>query len=307
MPDANLVFLHALTGVHPGGGTALGVVDLPVQRERHTQWPMIAGSSLKGVLRDSCRQSLGDGADGSDLLHAAFGPETGNASDFAGALAFTDARLLAFPVRSLRGVFAWVTCPAVLARFARDAKLLAGSRSLPPDPPEVARGQAACPEASDLLIESDQLLLEEFEFRRSGCDGGIASWLAEQAITDEATADRLRRNLVVLDDNDFTHFARHATEVIARIGLDYETRTARGKALFYEEFVPPETLFYSVAFATASRSKQITCGAAEMLKVLRDNTPPILQIGADQTIGKGLCSVKIASLGASSPQGDRDE
>ena len=60
MPEANLLFIHALTGVHPGGGTALGVVDLPVQRERHTQWPMIPGSSLKGVLRDTCRLALGD-------------------------------------------------------------------------------------------------------------------------------------------------------------------------------------------------------------------------------------------------------
>ena len=307
MPDANLVFLHALTGVHPGGGTALGVVDLPVQRERHTQWPMIAGSSLKGVLRDACRQSLGDGPDGKDLLHAAFGPETGNASDFAGALAFTDARLLAFPVRSLRGVFAWTICPAVLARFARDAKLLAGSGSVPLDPPEVARGGAACPEASDLLIDEGRLLLEEFEFRRLGGDGGIASWLARRAIMDQATADRLRRNLVVLDDNDFTHFARHATEVIARIGLDYETGTARGKALFYEEFLPPETLFYSVAFATDSRNKQIERNAAGMLEVLRDNIPRVLQIGADQTIGKGLCAIRIVGNETSDEREAGDE
>ena len=307
MPDANLVFLHALTGVHPGGGTALGVVDLPVQRERHTQWPMIAGSSLKGVLRDTFRQSLGDGPDGKALLHATFGPETGNASDFAGALAFTDARLLAFPVRSLRGVFAWTTCPAVLARFVRDAKLLAGSGPVPPDPPKVARGEAACPEGSDLLIDGGRLLLEEFEFRRSGCDGEIASWLAGRAIADQATADRLRRNLAVLDDNDFTHFARHATEVIARIGLDYETRTARGKALFYEEFVPSETLFYSVAFATASRNKRIERSAAEMLKILRENTPPVLQIGADQTIGKGLCAVRIVGNDAGGEREAGDE
>ena len=35
---AALLFLHAQTSLHPGSGTALGVVDLPVQRERHTQW-----------------------------------------------------------------------------------------------------------------------------------------------------------------------------------------------------------------------------------------------------------------------------
>lgn len=293
MSDANLLFLHALTGVHPGGGTALGVVDLPVQRERHTQWPIVSGSSLKGVLRDACRQSLGGGNESRNLFHAAFGPEIDNASDFAGALSFTDARVLAFPVRSLLGVFAWVTCPAVLARFNRDTKLLAGSGNPPSTPSAVNRGEAICPEKSDLLIDGKNLLLEEFEFRRAGGGDKIAAHLAELAVTDGATADRIRRNLVVLNDDDFTHFVRHATEVIARIGLDYETKTARDKALFYEEFLPPETLFYAVVFATDSRSKQIERDAAAMLDLLRENTPDIVQIGADQTIGKGLCAVKI--------------
>ena len=303
MPDASLLFLHALTGVHPGGGTALGAVDLPVQRERHTQWPMIAGSSLKGVLRDACRQSLDD----RNLLHAAFGPEPGNASDFAGALSFTDARLLAFPVRSLCGVFAWVTCPAVLVRFARDAKLLAEIGIVPPVPPEVRLGEAKCPAKTELLIDTDKLLLEEFEFRRSGDDGGISTYLADNAVADEATADRLRRSLVVLSDDDFTHFARHATEVIARIGLDYETKTARGKALFYEEFLPPETLFYAIVFATHSRNREIKRNAAGMLGLLRDNSPDIVQIGADQTIGKGLCAVRIMMPETGSGQESIDE
>ncbi len=296
---ANLLFLHALTGLHPGGGTALGVVDLPVQRERHTQWPMIPGSGLKGVLRDACRRRLG-GED--EELFAAFGPpppseagasQTAKASDYAGALAFTDARLVAFPVRSLRGVFAWVTCPAVLDRLGRDARLLARGGTAPPAPPPVEQGGAACPQRSDNLIEGNQLLLEEFEFHRTGDDGGVAEWLAKTAVTDKATAERLTRNLVVLQDDDFTHFARHATEVVARIGLDYETKTARGQALFYEEFLPPETLFYAVALATGSRNEKVERDAAGMLDLLRNHTPLILQIGADQTIGKGLCAIRV--------------
>jgi CRISPR-associated protein Cmr4 len=51
MSEKALLMIHALTGLHPGSGTALGVVDLPVQRERHTAWPLIPGSSLKGVKR----------------------------------------------------------------------------------------------------------------------------------------------------------------------------------------------------------------------------------------------------------------
>lgn len=289
MPDANMLFIHALTGVHPGGGTALGVVDLPIQRERHTEWPTIAGASLKGVLRDACRTAIDDQA----RFHALFGPETTRASDFAGALALTDARLLAFPVRSLRGVFAWVTCRAVLERLARDSRLLAGNRDDPPDTPAVSPGQAACPEGSELMVQGDRLLLEEFEFRRSCGDLGIADWLADRAVTDNATAARLRRNLVILHDDDFTHFARHATEVVARVGLDYETKTVRSKALFYEEFLPSETLLYAVAMATDSRTKDVAIDASGMLNLLRIHAPRILQIGADQTIGKGLCAIRI--------------
>src|SRR5260221_14740243 len=55
--QGRLLFLHAQTGLHPGSGTALGTVDLPVQRERHTQWPTIPGSALKGILRDRCRET----------------------------------------------------------------------------------------------------------------------------------------------------------------------------------------------------------------------------------------------------------
>ncbi len=309
--DANLLFIHALTGLHPGGGTALGVVDLPVQRERHTQWPMIAGASLKGVLRDACRPPTTD--DGShDQWLAAFGPETTRASDFAGALAFTDARLLAFPVRSLRGVFAWVTCPTVLDRLRRDAKLLAGNENPPPEPPRPKRGHAACPRQSDNLIavpsagtgsgepldEDGRLLLEEFEFRCAADDSGTAAWVADRAIpeSDTATAERLTRNLIVLHDDDFTHFARHATEVMARVRLNYERKTAEDGALFYEEFLPPETLFYTVVLATSSRRPGTKRDAAGMLGFLQDQVRarPIVQIGADQTIGKGLCAMRLA-------------
>ncbi len=293
MHDASLMFIHALTGLHPGSGSALGVVDLPVQRERHTQWPLVPGSSLKGVLRAACRRKLGDGDD----LNAAFGPETSDANDFAGALAFTDARLIAFPVRSLRGVFAWTTCPAALTRLARDCALLVGEQG-PPEWPTPGRGEAACSDRANIIVGKNQLLLEEFEFVRTEDDSGVAAWLADRAVTDVNTRVQMARNLVILNDDDFTHFAQHATEVIARIGLDYETKTVNRGALFYAEFLPPETVFYSVAMATPSRNQAIDRDAKSMLAMLRDFTPDTLQIGANQTIGKGMCAIRFGGGGA---------
>jgi CRISPR-associated protein Cmr4 len=47
-----LMFLYAVTPVHMGPGTALGVIDNPIQREVHTGHPVFAGSGIKGALRD---------------------------------------------------------------------------------------------------------------------------------------------------------------------------------------------------------------------------------------------------------------
>ncbi len=294
MSDKTLLFMHALTGLHPGSGTALGVVDLPVQRERHTHWPTIPGSSLKGVLRAECRRVLGRGAE--DLL-TAFGPEMGNASDHAGAVAFVDARILAFPVRSLTGVFAWVTCPAVLECLARDLGLVSSNKL--PAFPTPKKDTAACVPNSPLIAHDEHLLLEEFEFALARADADadaskIADWIACHAVQDEGTRGRLRRHLAVLHDDDFTHFVRNATEVVARVGLDYESKTVRKGALFYEEYLPAETLFYSLVLSSDSRRESNSKSAAQILSWLRDNAPTVIQIGGGETVGKGLCAVHFA-------------
>lgn len=287
-----VLFIHAQTSLHPGSGTALGTVDLPVQRERHTGWPTIPASSLKGVLRDACRSNPGNERD--EWL-AVFGPETEEAAKHAGALAVTDARILAFPVRSLRGVFAWTTCPAVLERFNRDLEL--ADLEILDDLPKPARGEAACAERSPLLVDGNKLVLEEFDFTHRGDATNIASRIAGNAIgeKDRATRERMKMHLAILHDDDFTHFVRHATEVVARVGLDYEKKTVKQGALFYQEFLPPETIFYSLVLAEKSRRKGTEMTAAGVLNYVRKAMPPVLQIGGDETIGKGLCAVHLAA------------
>ena len=48
-----------------------------------------------------------------------FGSDNANVS-WNGALQFSEAKLLAFPIRSAKGSFAWITCPLMLQRAARD-------------------------------------------------------------------------------------------------------------------------------------------------------------------------------------------
>ncbi len=46
-----LVFYRNETPLHMGTGTELGVVDLPIQREKHTGFPKGEASSIKGTFR----------------------------------------------------------------------------------------------------------------------------------------------------------------------------------------------------------------------------------------------------------------
>ncbi len=319
--SAGLLGIHALTALHPGAGTALGTVDLPVQRERHTGWPTIAGSALKGILRDACREQVKkdhgndrEKANDSEIIKQLFGPPQGveqeNAA--AGAVSVTDARLLAYPVRSLKGVFAWVTCPAVMERFVRDAAMaklagvpkVGGTDALKPLSGFIPQKDCPC------AIDGKHMLLEEFKLDVTVSDDvpkwaeAVAKLLLPQEEHYKATRERFAKQLVVVHDDDFTHFVKYATEVTARIGLDYETKTVKGGALFYQEFLPTESLFYSVVIANAARTRREKGtdkqdDGATLLGRLKPmiDLVPVLQIGGDETTGKGFCSVRLNTNG----------
>ena len=44
-------WIHAVTPLHVGAGRGLGYIDMPIAREKATNWPYIPGSSIKGVMK----------------------------------------------------------------------------------------------------------------------------------------------------------------------------------------------------------------------------------------------------------------
>src|SRR5436190_24016746 len=113
--NAKLTFIHALSPLHAGTGQGVGVIDLPIAREKATNIPYLPGSSVKGSLRDEFNPVLSDDEALSrqkvTLQNQIFGPED---ASYAGAIQFTDQTLLCLPVRSLAGTFAYVTSPYIL-------------------------------------------------------------------------------------------------------------------------------------------------------------------------------------------------
>jgi CRISPR-associated protein Cmr4 len=97
--NTKLLFILTRTPLHVGAGVIGGLVDRPVLRERHTGQPVIPGTTLKGVFASEWSASAGEAGAARNPEGAwLFGTSTaGEESGVAGAMQFTEARLLAFP------------------------------------------------------------------------------------------------------------------------------------------------------------------------------------------------------------------
>lgn len=290
-----LLLLTSETPLHAGAGQSVDGIDLPIQREVHTDWPCVYGSAVKGALRAHAEQRM---ASTSTAITDLFGPDHGGAQErdtsHAGALLVGDATLLALPVRSLQSSFKWVTCPQAITRFARTAERLGLTLALPAisqPAPDKALGQGDA-----------KLFLEEFRFEQSpdACIGALAKALAPLSggALDAAT---LEQRLVVVHDDIFSFLARNATSVQPHIAIDSTSKTVKDGALWFEETLPPETLLYVPLTATASRRKAGALTAAQVLEQFEQLLPAgknWLQLGGNETTGMGWCRVGIARASA---------
>src|ERR1700752_2873130 len=104
MPGSRIYWLPALTPTHAGVGRGVGYIDLPIDRDAVTNWPLVRGSAFKGVWADPYkatdnkrRENTAEGRQ----LRAAFGvsSDTEDNASNSGSLLPTDARLVCLPVR----------------------------------------------------------------------------------------------------------------------------------------------------------------------------------------------------------------
>ncbi len=298
------VFLYAVSPVHVGAGQAIGVIDNPIQRERHTGHPCFAGSGIKGAVRHSFKALGGD----ETLITRLFGPESGSADLHAGAVSFGDAQLVALPVRSLKGGFVYATCPQAIARTQRLLAHLNVPRHWPALP-EVKPGHCLSTHAAQLGgANGDRLHLEAFEYTAAdkACAAlqAIAQDLAQTALpAGDGYAffrDKFAKDLVVLSDSDFDYFSQHAMLIEPHVRIDATTGSASDGGLFYTENLPPESLLVAPLMASKTRSKEgeqldAVAAMARMRTVLHSK---LLQIGGDATTGRGLVAASVVSAQA---------
>lgn len=288
------VFLYAVSPVHMGAGQAIGVIDNPIQRERHTRHPSFAGSGIKGAVRHSYENLGGQREDIDRLL----GPDSGSNTLHAGAVSFGDAQLLTLPIRSLKGGYVYATSPQALARAQRLLALTGQQANW--EIPVIAEGK--CLHCNPALLSSDcKLHLEAFEYAagESAELQAIASDLARRALPADASQqffrDKLNSDLVVLSDTDFGYFAEHAMLIEPHVRINEKTGTADNGGLFYTENLPPESLLIAPLMASGTRTgkgQELNADAVfSQIKTLLDGR--LLQIGGDATTGRGLVITKV--------------
>jgi len=310
-----IVFLYTISPVHVGTGQAIGVVDNPIQRERHTKHPCIAGSGIKGALRHSWNALAG--CDKQAEVLAILGPEPGSQELYAGAANIGDAQLLLFPIRSLKNAYVYATCPLALARARRLCEAMNVSLGWEGEIPEVKEGH--CLVGNTALLHKKEengaehkvLFLETFEYKAE--PGGeqfiknFASALVSKVIPESDSYKFFRKklggegqapDLVVLSDTDFTYFVENATLVETHVRINGKTGAADEGGLFYTENLPPEVLLLAPVMASRTRGGSQAFQAEEVLDALRDLLDgAILQIGGDATTGRGLVVARLVKEG----------
>lgn len=296
-----MLFIYVETPLHAGTGRSLGTVDLPIQRERATNYPMIQASSLKGRLRAEMRDQNNWSDDQAELV-ALFGKAGESGENWAGAICPGDARILLFPVRSLAGVFAWTTSVDALARFQRAAEMvgLAPGWTLPDGQPDK---EQAWVNGEALKADAQNVVLEEFSFTadqdRAVTVKAIGEWLAASALPEtgyDYWKQALPRKLCILHEDAFRDFVLYGTEVQTHVRLDPDKKTVQTGALWTTESLPVDTLLYAPLMATPARDGS-KMSAEDVLKKIEELNLMRTQLGGDETTGQGMVALRIVGGG----------
>ncbi len=246
--------IKTLTNLHAGSGDEnYGVVDNQVQRDPVTELPIINSSSLKGALREFASTS---GISDNDITKI-FGGK-----DNAGGIAFLSANLLFYPIRSNVKPYYLGTSSNILKQFVNDLTTYKSSFSEKDEyskltDPSYDGISAYGTEKTEIIIEDDKATPKMYQEKLS-------------TIVDI-------KEVALLNGKDAF---KPDLPVIARNHLENGT----SKNLWYEEVVPRNTIFYfSLLYKTEDEGL--------VVKFTEKITSEPVQIGANASIGYGLCSI----------------
>jgi len=270
---------YAISPIHAGSGTSTAVVDLPIQRERHTNWPHVQASAVKGALRAHYRKFAGD--ENAKVINIIFGSDNDNdgnyehaKDDTPGAIAVSDAKLLAFPVRSNIAPFVWVTSPAVIKRFVQDMLFL--NKEITWKVPNFENEDDAFVLFGNI---NGKVILEDAVVN-------IKKLINEHPLKEFTQLERL----VLISDSMYDYIVSSCTEVQTQIKIEASSGTTKDGSLRYQELLPADSFLYSIVYFTQKNMNHL------QTKTIKAHVQSVIngfiQIGGDETLGRGLCRLE---------------
>jgi len=261
----DLLILRAVSSIHTGVGRRGGIIDLPIQRDEHG-FPCIFSSSIKGALKTALLNAFinicGDFETARRAVMALLGPDPEEGESFESSIAILDAYLLAMPVRSLKGVYVYVTSPYLLERFAERLELLENyntSSSIKQETQEitskslksciqellrkVGHGHAICVNDCEKVSITEiggALLVDEFLLEINSVKNQSCSILKNLV-----GKLKLEKPLLILDDEDAKMVINRGLLRLTRVRLSRETKTV-STGPWTEEYLPPKTILHTV-------------------------------------------------------------
>lgn len=285
------LYFYAVEPTHVGaGGYRLGRVDNTIIRDAGTGLPKLPGSSISGALRSAAIFSLPDAVDreaarnyakadkpvggAEDPVAQYFGFAEGheNGQSRIGALGFSDAQILLFPVYTQSG-------PKWITTYQR---LLEAGVENPPKPGDLDKVYA------NSAHERLNLGWMLFQIEK-------AEILLPSALKEANFSKVFEDDIVVVHEGIFANLVNANLEVRTSVALDFETGSAKDGALFTYEAMPRGTVYASRIFLDNDRYPKLEEGAKALLDASLGQASE-LGFGAMTTRGFGRMSYHLKEV-----------
>lgn len=254
----NAYLIQCITNMHVGSGDAnYGVVEKLVQRDTVTGFPTIHSSSLKGSLREHFESVW---CKASNEVNTVFGKESENNSDCeTGEYKFLGADLVSIPIRCNFQQYVLGLNKEQIDRLNQKSKLLTDKELFDPiDEGNKLFYKANLPEYE--VMAEDIQIIDKMDHT--------------PLIKQPSSLDCFSTKYATFNNDSFKTTAKDLP-VIARNYIEDGT----SQNLWYEEVVPHQTVFLTF----------ISNSGHFINEFEKELTTGIIQIGANATIGYGLC------------------
>jgi len=221
-------------------------------------------------------------------LDQVFGPYTPKGEIEKGSLIISDASLLFYPVRSLKGLYALVTCPEILRRLTMPHIGLKIPESLL-NMEDKGSAMALETTKSKYAING-RVYFEDLNFSVRTLNDNELNWINREL----GLNDDIKSRLFIVHNDVFQYFVVFATQVMSRNRISYNTGVVETGALWTEEHLPPETylFLYLEDDGKTVEGSQTAFGWTSQ----QFNSSRVIHLGGDETVGKGFVELTFKTL-----------